>query len=101
MTMVSPTSPAQDHEAKGESGQDFSHRSTGMASVAAAASTHTTTLEINLLAKNNLLAAQNRGWFEGRNVLALNLMSFPRRRQDDPANAHDQRPEGSAHLRGD
>jgi hydrogenase nickel incorporation protein HypB len=72
-----PISPAQDHEAKGESGQDFSHLSTGMSSVAAAASTHTTTLEINLLAKNNLLAAQNRGWFEGRNVLALNLMSSP------------------------
>ncbi|MFM6071058.1 MAG: hydrogenase nickel incorporation protein HypB, partial [Dolichospermum sp.] len=26
---------------------------------------------------NNLLAAQNRGWFKGRNILALNLMSSP------------------------
>ncbi|AFZ27488.1 hydrogenase accessory protein HypB [Cylindrospermum stagnale PCC 7417] len=40
---------------------------------------HNTTisLEQNILAKNNLLAAQNRGWFKGRNILALNLMSSP------------------------
>jgi len=29
------------------------------------------------LAKNNLLAERNRGWFAGRGVLALNLMSSP------------------------
>lgn len=34
-------------------------------------------LEINVLAKNDLIAAQNRGWFEGRGVLALNLVSSP------------------------
>ncbi|MEB3290680.1 MAG: hydrogenase nickel incorporation protein HypB [Leptolyngbya sp.] len=34
-------------------------------------------LEINVLAKNDLIAAQNRGWFEGREVLALNLVSSP------------------------
>ncbi|MBE9037313.1 hydrogenase nickel incorporation protein HypB [aff. Roholtiella sp. LEGE 12411] len=34
-------------------------------------------LEQDVLAKNNLLAAQNRGWFKGRNILALNLMSSP------------------------
>lgn len=40
---------------------------------------HSTTisLEHDILAKNNLLAAQNRGWFKGRNILALNLMSSP------------------------
>ncbi|MBE9207098.1 hydrogenase nickel incorporation protein HypB [Nostoc sp. LEGE 06077] len=37
----------------------------------------TISLEQNILAKNNLLAAQNRGWFKGRNILALNLMSSP------------------------
>lgn len=37
----------------------------------------TISLEQNLLAKNNLLAAQNRGWFKGRNILALNLVSSP------------------------
>ena len=40
---------------------------------------HSTTisLEENILAKNNLIAAQNRGWFKGRNILALNLVSSP------------------------
>ncbi|MBE9228062.1 hydrogenase nickel incorporation protein HypB [Phormidium sp. LEGE 05292] len=37
----------------------------------------TVTLEQNILAKNDLLAAQNRGWFKGRNILALNLVSSP------------------------
>lgn len=34
-------------------------------------------LEQEILAKNNQLAERNRGWFLGRNVLALNLMSSP------------------------
>jgi hydrogenase nickel incorporation protein HypB len=34
-------------------------------------------LEQDILAKNNLLAERNRGWFAGRNVLALNLVSSP------------------------
>lgn len=40
---------------------------------------HSTTLSLehDILAKNNLIAAQNRGWFKGRNILALNLMSSP------------------------
>jgi hydrogenase nickel incorporation protein HypB len=37
----------------------------------------TLSLEQNILAKNNLIAAQNRGWFKGRNILALNLVSSP------------------------
>jgi hydrogenase nickel incorporation protein HypB len=37
----------------------------------------TISLEADILAKNNLLAAQNRGWLKGRNILALNLMSSP------------------------
>ncbi|MBD2183532.1 hydrogenase nickel incorporation protein HypB [Planktothrix sp. FACHB-1355] len=37
----------------------------------------TVSLEQNILAKNDLLAAQNRGWFKGRNILALNLVSSP------------------------
>ena len=35
------------------------------------------TLERQILAKNNLLAERNRGWFAGRGILALNLMSSP------------------------
>lgn len=34
-------------------------------------------LEADILAKNNLLAERNRGWFAGRNILALNLVSSP------------------------
>jgi hydrogenase nickel incorporation protein HypB len=40
---------------------------------------HHTTLQVeqNLLAKNDLLAAQNRGWLKGRKTIALNLVSSP------------------------
>jgi hydrogenase nickel incorporation protein HypB len=40
---------------------------------------HSRTLELEqaILAKNDLIAARNRGWFQGRNVLALNLVSSP------------------------
>lgn len=37
----------------------------------------TITLEAEILAKNDLLAERNRGWFAGRNILALNLVSSP------------------------
>lgn len=35
------------------------------------------TLEQEVLAKNNRLAERNRGWLEGRSILALNLLSSP------------------------
>lgn len=40
---------------------------------------HRTTvdLEQEVLAKNNRLAERNRGWLDGRNILALNLVSSP------------------------
>jgi hydrogenase nickel incorporation protein HypB len=44
---------------------------------AEARATRTLRLEQEVLAKNNLIAERNRGWFEGRGVLALNLMSSP------------------------
>jgi hydrogenase nickel incorporation protein HypB len=34
-------------------------------------------LEQDILAKNNRLAERNRGWLEGRNIFAVNLMSAP------------------------
>jgi len=37
----------------------------------------TVSLEADILEKNNRLAERNRGWFEGRNILALNLVSSP------------------------
>jgi hydrogenase nickel incorporation protein HypB len=38
---------------------------------------NTLVLEQNILAKNDRIAAQNRGWFKGRNTIALNLVSSP------------------------
>lgn len=37
----------------------------------------TIALEHKILAKNDLIAAQNRGWLQDRNILALNLVSSP------------------------
>ncbi len=37
----------------------------------------TVSLERDILAKNQLLAERNRGWFVGREVFAVNLMSSP------------------------
>ncbi len=39
--------------------------------------TETLTLEQEVLAQNDMGAARNRGWFEGRDILAVNLMSSP------------------------
>lgn len=52
---------------------------TGPLSAQTHAQAHGTTisLEQNLLAKNDLLAAQNRGWLRGRHITALNLVSSP------------------------
>lgn len=41
------------------------------------AATRTVSLEQDILAKNQLFAERNRGWFAGREVLAVNLMSSP------------------------
>ena len=41
------------------------------------ASGNTVELEARILAKNDALAQQNRGWFTGREILALNLLSAP------------------------
>lgn len=35
------------------------------------------TVETDILQKNNLLAQRNRGWFEAKGILALNLVSSP------------------------
>ena len=39
--------------------------------------TRTVELEARVLAKNDALAARNRAWFAGREILALNLVSSP------------------------
>ncbi len=43
----------------------------------APATGRTVSLEQDILAKNQLFAERNRGWFDGREVLAVNLMSSP------------------------
>ncbi|MCZ2403490.1 hydrogenase nickel incorporation protein HypB [Paenarthrobacter sp. Z7-10] len=53
-----------------------SHPHDGATSQAAGAA-QTLLLEANLLAKNDLLAARNRGWLEGRGIRAFNVMSSP------------------------
>lgn len=44
---------------------------------AARADAGTVALEAAILGKNDAIAARNRGWFEGRGVLALNFVSSP------------------------
>ncbi|MGZ6097841.1 MAG: hypothetical protein ACXWLL_05560, partial [Myxococcaceae bacterium] len=39
--------------------------------------TRTVQLEKEILGKNRLLAERNRGWLEGREIFAVNLMSSP------------------------
>ncbi len=41
------------------------------------AGTRSVRVESDVLAKNNRIAAHNRGWLESRNILALNLVSSP------------------------
>lgn len=55
------------------------HNGEGQSSAHAHSQVHgtTVTLEQNILSKNNLIAAQNRGWFKGRHITALNLVSSP------------------------
>src|SRR5271166_2036522 len=62
------------HEPHGESGHDRSaHIHEGWDE----GGSRRVRLELDLLAKNNRIAECNRGWLEGRQNLALNLMSAP------------------------
>ena len=60
-----PHDHGHDH---GPDGHDHSHAPDGRTIIS---------LEENLLAKNDLLAARNRGWLEGRGIRAFNVMSSP------------------------
>jgi hydrogenase nickel incorporation protein HypB len=78
------TSEAHGHARFHEHGNGQSHLHIDTArhahDVGAADSTRTARiirLEQDILAKNALIAARNREWFEGRQILALNLMSSP------------------------
>jgi hydrogenase nickel incorporation protein HypB len=58
---------AHDHHAHEHHADDHHHHH----------ETRTVSLEQDILAKNQLFAERNRGWFAGREVLAVNLMSSP------------------------
>ena len=69
---------SHNHEASHTHAHETHFTSNGEASqVHAKVHGTTLSLEADILAKNNLIAAQNRGWFKGRNILALNLVSSP------------------------
>ena len=54
-----------------------SHHPIDKAAIHAQTHRTTLTLEQNLLAKNDQLAAQNRAWFQEQEILGLNLVSSP------------------------
>ena len=66
-----------DHHTHDHSSSTHEHHHHETAEVHAKMHGTTISLEQNILQKNDLLAAQNRGWFKGRNILALNLVSSP------------------------
>jgi len=51
-------------------GEPHSHRDEGSA-------LRSVRIEADVMAKNDQIAAHNRGWFDGRNILAVNLVSSP------------------------
>ncbi|MEB3359595.1 MAG: hydrogenase nickel incorporation protein HypB [Synechococcales bacterium] len=70
--------PEEDHPPTHPSTHPPIHSTlTQSAQIHAQAHISTLTLEQNLLSKNNLIAAQNRGWLKGRHITALNLVSSP------------------------
>jgi hydrogenase nickel incorporation protein HypB len=56
---------------------DHDHAHPPAAALHAGTHGRTVALEQDILAKNQAFAERNRGWFAGREVLALNLMSSP------------------------
>jgi hydrogenase nickel incorporation protein HypB len=65
---------AHSHESLGEDGHDHS---THIHEGGDEGGSRRVRLELDLLAKNNRIAERNRGWLEGRQTVALNLMSAP------------------------
>jgi hydrogenase nickel incorporation protein HypB len=65
------------HHEHGDAHHHSSPEVQGSAALHAGMHGRTVKLEHDLLAKNQLIAERNRGWFEGREILAVNLMSSP------------------------
>ena len=74
--LVPPGSQAHPHESGGHRDQHHHHEGDDKPHVHGP-NGEVISLEQAVLSKNDTIAAQNRGWFEGREVLALNLVSSP------------------------
>jgi hydrogenase nickel incorporation protein HypB len=78
-----PHEHPHDHDHDHEHGHSHDHGHSPSPAARAAGHGHAPegstviSLEENLLAKNDLLAARNRGWLEGRGIRAFNVMSSP------------------------
>jgi hydrogenase nickel incorporation protein HypB len=68
---------SHDHSHDAAHGHDHSHIDPHGQHHHAMEQPRTISLEQDILAKNQLLAERNRGWFIGRGVFAVNLMSAP------------------------
>jgi hydrogenase nickel incorporation protein HypB len=66
-----------DHAHEHDHGHPHHHGGHGHAHPVAAAGGGVVALEAAILARNDAMAARNRGWFEGRGVFAINLVSSP------------------------
>jgi hydrogenase nickel incorporation protein HypB len=76
-TTVKALGDDHEHEHVHADGTRHRHRHGAKGSHAHDHGNGTVRLETAILAKNDLIAARNRGWFEGRGILALNLVSAP------------------------
>jgi len=67
--------PHEHHHHDHEHGHDHHHEHDGVPHLHGQA--RVIQLEQDVLAKNARLAARNRGWFEGRDIAAINVMASP------------------------
>ncbi len=68
---------SHEHEHEHNHDHEHSHEHEHNHSHSHGVNSSTITLEEKILAKNDRLAERNRGWFEGSDILALNLVSSP------------------------
>ena len=67
---------SHDHSHRHDHSHDHAHNGNS-ATITATMHGTTIALEQEILGKNQLIAERNRGWFLGRGILALNLVSSP------------------------
>ena len=69
--------PEAEHTHMLADGKVVTHRQHAHRQATPQSASNTLTLEQNILSKNSLIAAQNRGWLKSRQITALNLVSSP------------------------